>query len=102
MQGLGLSARIRKRKKYKSYKGDVGKKAPNLIQGAFEGAKPFEKCYTDVTAFALPNCSEKLYLSPVLTRIVIGLLGATLTSLRALRTARIRSLRLSTPECAAT
>ena len=66
MQGLGLSARIRKRKKYKSYKGDVGKKAPHLINRAFEGAKPFEKCYTDVTEFALPNDSEKLYLSPVL------------------------------------
>ena len=66
MKELGLVARIRKRKKYKSYKGDVGKKAPNLIQGAFEGVKPFEKCYTDVTEFALPNCSEKLYLSPVL------------------------------------
>ena len=66
MQVLGLSARIRKRKKYKSYKGDVGKKAPNLINRAFEGAKPFEKCYTDVTEFALPNYSEKLYLSPVL------------------------------------
>lgn len=66
MQVLGLSARIRKRKKYKSYKGDVGKKAPNLINRAFEGAKPFEKCYTDVTEFALPDYSEKLYLSPVL------------------------------------
>ena len=66
MQGLGLSARIRKRKKYKSYKGDVGKKTPNLINRAFEGAKPFEKCYTDVTEFALPDASEKLYLSPVL------------------------------------
>ncbi len=66
MQLLGLSARIRKRKKYKSYKGDVGKKAPNLINSSFEGAKPFEKCYTDVTEFALPNGSEKLYLSPVL------------------------------------
>ena len=66
MQGLGLSARIRKRKKYKSYKGDVGKKAPHLINRAFEGANPFEKCYTDVTEFALPNYSEKLYLSPVL------------------------------------
>ena len=66
MQVLGLSARIRKRKKYKSYKGDVGKKAPNLINRAFEGARPFEKCYTDVTEFALPDYSEKLYLSPVL------------------------------------
>ena len=44
----------------------MGKKAPNLINRAFEGAKPFEKCYTDVTEFALPNYSEKLYLSPVL------------------------------------
>ncbi|HEM6522969.1 TPA: IS3 family transposase, partial [Streptococcus suis] len=60
------TARIRRRKRYKSYKGDVGKKAPNLIERAFEGAKPFEKCYTDVTEFALPNCAEKLYLSPVL------------------------------------
>ncbi|MCQ8264723.1 IS3 family transposase [Streptococcus suis] len=66
MKELGLTARIRRRKSYKSYKGDVGKKAPNLIERDFEGAKPFEKCYTDVTEFALPNCAEKLYLSPVL------------------------------------
>ncbi|MGC4423828.1 IS3 family transposase, partial [Streptococcus suis] len=66
MKELGLTARIRRRKRYKSYKGDVGKKAPNLIERAFEGAKPFEKCYTDVTEVALPNCAEKLYLSPVL------------------------------------
>lgn len=66
IQILGLLARIRRRKRYKSYKCDVGKKAPNLIERAFEGAKPFEKCYTDVTEFALPNCAEKLYLSPVL------------------------------------
>ncbi|HFI0686946.1 TPA: IS3 family transposase, partial [Streptococcus suis] len=66
MKELGLTARIRRRKKYKSYKGNVGKKSPNLIEQVFEGAKPFEKCYTDVTEFALPICSEKLYLSPVL------------------------------------
>lgn len=44
----------------------MGKKAENLIQRQFEGAKPYEKCYTDVTEFVLPNCSDKLYLSPVL------------------------------------
>ena len=44
----------------------MGKKAENLIKRQFEGAKPYEKCYTDVTEFALPNCSDKLYLSPVL------------------------------------
>ncbi|HFH7226163.1 TPA: IS3-like element IS861 family transposase, partial [Streptococcus agalactiae] len=46
------------------YKGEVGKKADNLIQRQFEGSKPYEKCYTDVTEFALPE--GKLYLSPVL------------------------------------
>ena len=55
IQVLGLTARIRKRKKYMSYKGEVGKKAPNLINKQFECAKPFEKCYTDATEFALIN-----------------------------------------------
>ncbi|SNV46543.1 transposase [Streptococcus acidominimus] len=64
MKELGLAARIRRKRKYSSYKGEVGKKADNLIKRQFEGSKPYEKCYTDVTEFALPE--EKLYLSPVL------------------------------------
>ena len=79
MQVLSLSARIRKRKKYKPYKGEVGKKAPNLINKQFEWAKPFEKCYTDVTEFALLNCSEKLYLSPVLDGYNSEIIGFTLS-----------------------
>ena len=79
MQVLSLSARIRKRKKYKSYKGEVGKKAPNLINKQFEWAKPFEKCYTDVTEFALLNCSEKLYLSPALDGYNSEIIGFTLS-----------------------
>lgn len=66
MTVMGLAARIRRKRKYSSYKGEVGKKADNLIQRQFEGAKPYEKCYTDVTEFALPNSEGKLYLSPVL------------------------------------
>ncbi|CJD93636.1 30S ribosomal protein S1 [Streptococcus pneumoniae] len=42
------------------------KKAENLIQGQFEGSKTMEKCYTDVTEFAIPASTQKLYLSPVL------------------------------------
>ncbi|WP_223200874.1 IS3 family transposase, partial [Listeria monocytogenes] len=64
MKSMGLTARIRRKRKYASYKGEVGKKADNLIQRQFEGSKPYEKCYTDVTEFALPE--GKLYLSPVL------------------------------------
>ena len=66
MKALGLSARIRRKRKYSSYQGEVGKKADNLIQRQFEASKPMEKCYTDVTEFAIPASSQKLYLSPVL------------------------------------
>ncbi|MFQ8723342.1 MAG: IS3 family transposase [Streptococcus thermophilus] len=66
MKILGLSARIRRKRKYSSYQGEIGKKADNLIQRQFEASKPMEKCYTDVTEFAIPASSQKLYLSPVL------------------------------------
>ena len=66
MRVLGLSARIRRKRKYSSYQGEIGKKADNLIQRQFEASKPMENCYTDVTEFAIPASSQKLYLSPVL------------------------------------
>ena len=66
MKILGLSAQIRRKRKYSSYQGEVGKKADNLIQRQFEASKPMEKCYTVVTEFAIPNITQKLYLSPVL------------------------------------
>ena len=66
MKVLGLTARIRRKRKYSSYHGEIGEKADNLIQRKFEAAKPMEKCYTDVTEFAIPASTQKLYLSPVL------------------------------------
>ena len=66
MNVLNLQARIRQKRKYSSHKGDIGKKADNLIQRQFEASKPMEKCYTDVTEFAIPASTQKLYLSPVL------------------------------------
>ena len=42
MKALGLSARIRRKRKYSSYQGEVGKKAENLIQRQFEASKPME------------------------------------------------------------
>ena len=66
MKVLNLQAKMRQKRKYSSHKGDVGKKAENLIQRQFEAAKPMEKCYTDVTAFAIPASTQKLCLSPVL------------------------------------
>ena len=62
MKVLNLQAKMRQKRKYSSH----GKKADNLIQRQFEGSKTMEKCYTDVTEFAIPNSTQKLYLSPVL------------------------------------
>ena len=66
MKVLDLATRIRQKRKYFSYQGEIGKKAENLIQRQFEASRPMEKCYTDVTEFAISNSAQKLYLSPVL------------------------------------
>ena len=63
MKELGLVCHVRA-KKYRSYKGDVGKIAPNLLNREFEAEKPNEKWVTDVTEFNL--FGEKIYLSPIL------------------------------------
>ncbi|MGI6178429.1 MAG: IS3 family transposase [Butyricicoccus intestinisimiae] len=63
MKELGLVCRVRI-KKYCSYKGEVGKIAPNLLNRDFHADKPNQKWVTDVTEFSL--FGEKLYLSPIL------------------------------------
>ena len=63
MKELGLVCRVRI-KKYRSYKGEVGKIAPNLLNRDFHADKPNQKWVTDVTEFSL--FAEKVYLSPIL------------------------------------
>jgi putative transposase len=63
MKELGLKSIVRM-KKYRSYKGTVGKTAPNILDRNFQAEKPNEKWVTDITEFHL--CGEKLYLSPML------------------------------------
>lgn len=63
MKQQGLYCRVRM-KKYNSYKGDVGKIAPNLLERNFESDKPNQKWVTDITEFSL--FGQKLYLSPIL------------------------------------
>ena len=63
MKELGLVCRVRI-KKYRSYKGEVGKIAPNLLNRDFNAEKPNQKWVTDVTEFSL--FGQKLYLSPIL------------------------------------
>ena len=63
MGELSLVCRVRM-KKYRSYKGEIGRIAPNLLERNFEAAKPNQKWVTDVTEFNL--FGQKLYLSPIL------------------------------------
>ncbi len=62
MQQLNLKGKCNQRK-YRSYKGEVGKIAENLLQQDFHATAPNEKLVTDITEF---KCAEgKLYLSPI-------------------------------------
>lgn len=63
MKILGLKCMVRI-KKYRSYKGQIGKIAPNIIQRDFKADKPNQKWTTDITEFSL--FGTKLYLSPIL------------------------------------
>ena len=49
---------------YRSYKGDVGKIAPNTLNRNFTAAGPYEKLTTDISQFVINGV--KLYLSPIL------------------------------------
>lgn len=59
---LGLQGK-QQRSKYRSYKDDVGKVAPNELNRNFKVAESFEKLVTDVTEFDIDD--EKVYLSPI-------------------------------------
>ena len=62
MNELDLKCMVRIRK-YKSYKGTVGKVCDNLLERDFNADKPNEKWVTDVTEFRIYD--EKIYLSPI-------------------------------------
>ncbi len=63
MAELGLKSKVRP-KRYKSYKGEVGKIVDNILKREFKADKPNQKWVTDVTEFKVNN--EKVYLSPVI------------------------------------
>lgn len=63
MGELGLKSRVRP-KRYKSYKGQVGEVAENILNRAFTAEKPNQKWVTDVTEFKVEG--QKVYLSPVI------------------------------------
>lgn len=63
MQMLKLKSVVRI-KKYKSYKGEQGKIAPNVLNRSFKAEQPNQKWATDITEFNVAG--KKLYLSPII------------------------------------
>lgn len=63
MRQEGIKSLVRI-KKYRSYKGSVGKIAPNVLERDFKAIAPNKKWATDITEFAL--FGQKIYLSPIL------------------------------------
>ena len=63
MGQLQLKSLVRP-KRYRSYKGPVGRIAPNHLARQFEAEQPNQKWVTDITEFKVAGV--KLYLSPVL------------------------------------
>ena len=78
MKSLNLQGKQR-RSKYKSYKGEVGKVAPNILNREFESNNEYEKLTTDVTEFSV--CNEKVYLSPILDLFNNEIISYSISSL---------------------
>lgn len=64
MWELGLACHVRRRKPYRSYGGEVGKVAPNLLNRMFTATTPNQTWVTDITEFRIGE--RKVYLSPVM------------------------------------
>ncbi|UQA52747.1 IS3 family transposase [Vibrio sp. ED002] len=62
MAQLNLKSTVRI-KKYRSYRGESGRTAPNILERDFSASQPDEKWVTDVTEFKVKE--QKVYLSPV-------------------------------------
>lgn len=64
MRKLGLTCKVRQRRKYNSFKGQVGVIAPNVLNRDFTADQPNQKWVTDVTEFHVAG--RKAYLSPII------------------------------------
>ncbi|WP_298740899.1 IS3 family transposase [uncultured Microbacterium sp.] len=79
MRALGLQCPVRRRKRYNSFRGELGEAAENVLNRQFATEARHTKWATDVTEFRVGNA--KVYLSPTLdlfdNRIVSATAGAS-------------------------
>jgi putative transposase len=64
MRTLGLTCKVRARRRYTSFQGEVGTIADNVLNRDFTATAPNQKWVTDVTEFRVAD--RKVYLSPVI------------------------------------
>jgi putative transposase len=64
MRALGLVCKVRRRRRYSSFTGEVGKIAENVLNRNFTAEAPNQKWVTDVTEFRVGD--RKVYVSPVI------------------------------------
>ena len=64
MNALGLVCRVRRRRRYRSWLGQTGTVAENVLNRRFGAEAPDTKWVTDVTEFRIGD--RKVYLSPVI------------------------------------
>lgn len=79
MKELGLKGITNsKRRKYSSYKGEVGRIARNHLKRSFFSDEPYKKMVTDVTEFKTKE--GKLYLSPIIDLYNLEVISFELSS----------------------
>ena len=64
MKDENLVVKIKKRRKYNSYKGEITPAVENVIERDFYADAPNTKWLTDITEFHIP--AGKVYLSPII------------------------------------
>lgn len=64
MRSLQLVCKVRRKKRYNSYRGEQCAVVPNVLNREFNADAPNEKWVTDVTEFSVGD--RKLYLSPIM------------------------------------
>lgn len=64
MNGLGLTCRVRRPRRYRSWLGQTGTTAENVLNREFDAQAPDTKWVTDVTEFRIGH--RKVHLSPVI------------------------------------
>jgi putative transposase len=75
MRELGLQCPVRRRKRYNSFRGEVGEAADNVLNRQFETGFRHTKWATDVTEFNIG--SSKVYVSPILDLYDNRIISAT-------------------------